>query len=389
MTAAPLGTTGRTREAGLPESPPEAATPEAATPETATPETATPETVVDVKGLWKIFGEREAEALRACLEQGLSKSELLERYDCILGVADASFQVRRGEIFCIMGLSGSGKSTLLRHLNRLIRPSAGAIDMLGTDILALGEAELRQMRATRIGMVFQHMALMPHWTVRENVMFPLQVQGLSKAKIWEVAQRTLSLVDLGGYEGHAPDQLSGGMKQRVGLARALASDPAILLMDEPFSALDPLIRRQLQDLFLELSRRLHKTAIFITHDLDEAIRLGDRIAIMKNGRIVQSGQAREIVFNPADDYVADFVQDLSRIKFVTVDDVMRPLAELPPGSEATLVQAPRIRQTASVEDVVRTAIGVEGVLVVEDESGQDIGFLTKDDLLLAIAPPRD
>ena len=293
-----------------------------------------------------------------------------------------------------MGLSGSGKSTLLRHLNRLIRPSAGSIAVLGEDILELREAELRQLRATRIGMVFQHMALMPHWSVRENVMFPLQVQGLSKARIWEIAQRTLSLVDLDGFEDHAPAQLSGGMKQRVGLARALASDPAILLMDEPFSALDPLIRRQLQDLFLELSQRLGKTAVFITHDLDEAIRIGDRIAIMKNGRIVQSGRAQEIVFNPVDSYVADFVKDLSRVKFLTVEDVMRPLAGAPTVDDGTVREGPgadarRVRRTAPVEDVMRRMIGLDAPLFVIDDDGRDIGVVTKDDLLRAIAPPSD
>ena len=355
---------------------------------------ATPETVVSVRGLWKIFGEREAEALQAIRQHDLSKNELLERYGCILGVADASFEVRRGEVFCVMGLSGSGKSTLLRHLNRLIRPSAGSIAVLGEDILELREAELRQLRATRIGMVFQHMALMPHWSVRENVMFPLQVQGLSKARIWEIAQRTLSLVDLDGFEDHAPAQLSGGMKQRVGLARALASDPAILLMDEPFSALDPLIRRQLQDLFLELSQRLGKTAVFITHDLDEAIRIGDRIAIMKNGRIVQSGRAQEIVFNPVDSYVADFVKDLSRVKFLTVEDVMRPLAGAPTVDDGTVREGPgadarRVRRTAPVEDVMRRMIGLDAPLFVIDDDGRDIGVVTKDDLLRAIAPPSD
>ena len=345
--------------------------------------------VVEVRGLWKLFGQREAEALRAAREDGLSKAEILERYDCVLGVADASFEVRRGEVFCVMGLSGSGKSTLLRHLNRLIRPSAGAVDVLGEDMLALGDAELRRMRATRIGMVFQHMALMPHWTVRENVMFPLQVQGLEKARIWEIAQRALLLVGLDGFEDHAPAQLSGGMKQRVGLARALASDPAILLMDEPFSALDPLIRRQLQDLFLELSQRLGKTAIFITHDLDEAIRLGDRIAIMKDGRIVQSGRAQDIVFAPKDDYVAEFVKDLSRVKFVTVDAVMRPLSDLPAGCDVPPAAAPRTRTEATVEAAVRLIISAGEPLMVADADGRDIGFLMKDDLLRVVSSPSE
>ena len=250
------------------------------------------ETVIRVEGVWKIFGERAKEAVDAIRSEGLSKHEVLARFNCVVGVADVSFSVRRGEIFCIMGLSGSGKSTLVRHINRLIQPTAGSITLLGRDLLSLSEREVRELRAKRIGMVFQHMALMPHRSVRDNVTFPLEVQRKTKIERWETSQHTLSLVNLEGYEDHMPAQLSGGMKQRVGIARALASSPDILLMDEPFSALDPLIRRQLQTQFLDLSRQLNQTTIFITHDLDEAIRLGDRIAIMNDGRIVQSGRRK-------------------------------------------------------------------------------------------------
>ncbi len=337
--------------------------------------------VVAVRNLWKIFGAREAEALIAVSREGLGKAEVLARYGCVLGVADVSFEVRRGETFCIMGLSGSGKSTVLRHLNRLIRPSAGAVTMLGEDVMALSEAALRRLRATRIGMVFQHMALMPHWTVRENVMFPLAVQKIARPEVWRTAQHALSLVNLDGYEDHAPAQLSGGMKQRVGLARALASDPAVLLMDEPFSALDPLIRRQLQDLFLALSRQLRKTAVFITHDLDEAIRMGDRIAIMKDGRMVQVGTASEIVFRPADGYVADFVKDLARTKLLTAETMMRP-----PGADggAPDPAAAAIGLDANFDEAARLAIGHPGPLAVKNASGDVVGQLGKDDLLRAI-----
>ncbi|MDH3742617.1 MAG: ATP-binding cassette domain-containing protein, partial [Hyphomicrobiales bacterium] len=238
------------------------------------------EDVIILDDVWKIFGDRDQEAMQAVKERGLTKPEVLAEFGCVVGIAKCSFTVKRGEIFCVMGLSGSGKSTMVRHLNRLIEPTSGSISMLGKDVLALNDNELREMRAMKIGMVFQHMALLPHRTVRDNVGFPLQVRGEPKSKRWEVSQHCLNMVNLDGYEDRFPRELSGGMQQRVGLARALASDPEVLLMDEPFSALDPLIRRQLQDQFMALSAELHKTTVFITHDLDEAIRIGNRIAIM-------------------------------------------------------------------------------------------------------------
>ncbi|MEM8878315.1 MAG: ATP-binding cassette domain-containing protein, partial [Pseudomonadota bacterium] len=212
------------------------------------------EDVVELSGVWKVFGDRAAETIEAARGNGLSKADALEKYQTVIGVRDASFSVARGEIFCIMGLSGSGKSTLVRHVNRLIEPSAGTIKVLGQDVGSMGAKELRQMRATHIGMVFQHMALMPHRSVRENVAYPLEIRKIPKSKRWAISDHTLSLVDLTGYEDRLPRELSGGMQQRVGIARALASDPEILLMDEPFSALDPLIRLQLQDQFKALVR---------------------------------------------------------------------------------------------------------------------------------------
>jgi glycine betaine/proline transport system ATP-binding protein len=262
---------------------------------------------IELQGIWKLFGPRGTEALAAA-RAGASKAAILEEFACVLGIADVSLAVGQGEIFCIMGLSGSGKSTLLRHVNRLIEPSSGSIRVLGKDVMSLGERDLRELRARRVTMVFQHMALLPHRSVRDNVAYPLEIRHESKARRWSVAAETLALVGLSGYEDRLPRDLSGGMQQRVGLARALASDAEILLMDEPFSALDPLIRRELQDQFLDLSRRLRKTVLFITHDLDEALRLGHRIAIMKDGRIVQTGTARDILDRPADDYVRQFTQ---------------------------------------------------------------------------------
>ena len=269
------------------------------------------EEVIRLDNVWKLFGDRALEAMEAIQLEGLSKTEVLSRFNCVVGIADVSFSIRRGEIFCIMGLSGSGKSTLVRHINRLIEPTAGSITLLDRDLLSLSNREVREMRANRIGMVFQHVALMAHRSVRNNVTFPLEVQKRPKTERWEISQRVLSMVNLEGYEDHMPAQLSGGMKQRVGLARALASGPDILLMDEPFSALDPLIRRQLQNQFLDLSRQLNQTTVFITHDLDEAIRLGDRIAIMKDGQIIQIGTAEDIVSHPADEYIAEFVKDIT------------------------------------------------------------------------------
>ena len=264
------------------------------------------EPVIELDSIWKVFGSRAAEAIAAARD-GVDKHRILEQFDSVIGVADVSLRVERGEIFCVMGLSGSGKSTLVRHVNRLIEPSAGQIRVLGTDVMSLGERELRDLRARRIGMVFQNVALLPHRSVRDNVAYPLEIRNEPKAMRWRVSTEKLALVGLSGYEDRYPGELSGGMQQRVGLARALAADAEILLMDEPFSALDPLIRRELQDLFLDLTRRLGKTALFITHDLDEALRLGSRIAIMKDGRIAQTGTARDILDHPADAFVRAFV----------------------------------------------------------------------------------
>ena len=340
-----------------------------------------PDVTIEVRNLWKIFGAAEQEVLEAVRTSALTKAEIQNRFGCILGVENVSFDVRCGEIFCIMGLSGSGKSTLLRHLNQLIEPSAGQVRILGRNVQEMDRKALRNLRATQTGMVFQHMALMPHWTVRQNVGFPLKIQNISCSAAWDTTEKVLDLVGLDAFSDYMPDQLSGGMKQRVGLARALAADPPILLMDEPFSALDPLIRRQLQDLFIRLSRELGKTAVFITHDLDEAIRIGDRIAIMKDGRVVQCGEAREIVFEPADDYVRDFVQDLSRIKFLKLTDIMRPLTgDIDPGTYSLTLP-----QDLPVSQAIPHILGHQGpVWVGPEPPAPALGYFTKDDLLEAL-----
>ena len=274
------------------------------------------EPVVKLENVWKIFGERSDEAMKAVLSEGLTKPQVLEKYGCVVGVQDASFEVSRGEIFCIMGLSGSGKSTLVRHVNRLIEPTAGKIEILGKDVSAISANELRRIRAQQIGMVFQHMALLPHRSVQDNVAYPLEIRKISKSKRWAISNHALGLVDLTGYEDRLPRELSGGMQQRVGIARALASDPEILLMDEPFSALDPLIRLQLQDQFMALVAQLKKTTLFITHDLDEAIRIGHRIAIMKDGAVEQCDTPDQIVMNPATEYVRKFTEDIDKSRVV-------------------------------------------------------------------------
>jgi glycine betaine/proline transport system ATP-binding protein len=240
-----------------------------------------------------------------------------------VAVNDVSFDVRRGELFVVMGLSGSGKSTLLRMLNRLVKPTAGTVEIDGRDIAAMGERELRDVRNRQLSMVFQHFALFPHRTVRENAAYGLRVRNERGARAHERADRALAQVGLGDRGGAYPDELSGGMKQRVGLARALATDADVLLMDEPFSALDPLIRRDMQDLLLELHGELAKTIVFVTHDLNEAMRIGDRILLMKHGAVAQLGTGAEILASPADDYVAEFVADVDRTRVLTAEDVMR------------------------------------------------------------------
>ena len=337
------------------------------------------EAVVKLANVWKIFGERADEAMAAVKAEGLTKPQVLERYGCVVGVQDATFEVPRGEIFCIMGLSGSGKSTLVRHVNRLIEPTSGKIEILGRDVGAMSKSELRQVRAQQLGMVFQHMALMPHRSVRDNVAYPLEIRGIPKSKRWAVSDHVLELVNLVGYEDRLPKELSGGMQQRVGIARALASDPEILLMDEPFSALDPLIRMQLQDQFKALVAQLRKTTLFITHDLDEAIRIGHRIAIMKDGVIVQIGTPEDIVMNPADDYVREFVQGISKLKLVKAHSIMEPIG----GYSGDLNGAPRADEGADLDQLIDLSVGTDLPIIITD-AGTDVGVVTKPVLLRGI-----
>ncbi len=340
--------------------------------------------VIELSNVWKIFGSSASTAMDAVQARNLSKADVLREFNCVVGIADVSFSVEKGEIFCVMGLSGSGKSTLVRHLNRLIEPTAGGITVLGQDMISLNDAELREVRAKRIGMVFQHMALLPHRTVRDNVAFPLQVRGEPKSRRWEISQQCLDRVDLTGYEDRFPRELSGGMQQRVGLARALASDPDVLLMDEPFSALDPLIRRQLQDQFMTLSAELGKTTVFITHDLDEAIRIGNRIAIMKDGRIVQIGTPEDIVTRPADDYVRDFVEGISKLKLVFAHSIMVPIDEYVPSRPIDLDKSPRAHHGTDLDHLIDIAITTDHVIVITGDDDADIGIVDRATLLKGI-----
>ncbi len=345
-------------------------------------------TVIACMHLWKIFGKHRDEVLKAVQEEGLGKTEVLERFHSVLAVADASFDVKQAEIFCIMGLSGSGKSTLLRLINRLIDPTHGHVLINGQDISHLDAKSLRTLRSETIGMVFQNSALLPHRTVRDNVAFPLELRHVAQAERSEAAEKMLAQVGLSGWDDRMPSELSGGMQQRVGLARALAADPDILLMDEPFSALDPLIRRQLQNQFLELSSVMRKTTVFITHDLDEAIRLGNRIAIMKGGALMQIGTPEEIVTKPVDEYVAEFVQGISRLTLVHAHTVMQPIDTYQGAAGDDLATLPTAPPDADLNELINLSVDTDRpILILKDQT--PVGIITKRNLLRGIQGEKD
>ncbi|MCD5324963.1 MULTISPECIES: quaternary amine ABC transporter ATP-binding protein [Pontibacillus] len=278
--------------------------------------------IIKVENLSKIFGKNPSQAQKL-LDEGLKKEEILKKTGNTVGVNRASFEVEEGEIFVIMGLSGSGKSTLVRLINRLIEPTEGSVYINDENLAAMDSKNLRRVRREKMSMVFQRFALFPYRTVLQNTEFGLEVQGIDKSDRSKKAKESLELVGLGSFINQFPGQLSGGMQQRVGLARALANDPEVLLMDEAFSALDPLIRKEMQDELLDLQERMQKTILFITHDLDEALRIGDRIALMKDGSIVQIGTPEDILVNPANDYVEKFVEDVDRSKVLTAQHIMK------------------------------------------------------------------
>lgn len=339
---------------------------------------------IDISGVWKIFGANADKALIDIKSHGLTKKQVLEKHGCVVGVADADINVNPGEIFCIMGLSGSGKSTLVRHINRLLEPTAGQIIVNGEDIMAMRPSVLRQYRNEHISMVFQNFGLMPHRSVLDNVAMPLEIRGINKNERNEIAEHTIDMVELTGWGNKFAHELSGGMQQRVGLARALAADPKILLMDEPFSALDPLIRRQLQNEFMKLASQMNKTTVFITHDLDEAVRIGDRIAIMRDGRIVQTGTPEDIVLNPADGYVSDFVAGISRLKVVKAYAVMQPIAKFESKNGKLSNTESSFAPDASLSVLIEHAIENHEPMVIIDENNKRIGVITRGDLLRTV-----
>ncbi|MDN9010977.1 glycine betaine/L-proline ABC transporter ATP-binding protein ProV [Brevibacillus laterosporus] len=326
--------------------------------------------IIEVKNLTKVFGRDPKKAI-PLLKEGWTKEKILKETKMTVGVNQASFSIEAGEIFVIMGLSGSGKSTLVRLLNRLIEPTDGHVFINGKDIVSLNQEDLREVRRKNITMVFQKFALFPHRTVLENVEYGLEVSGIPKAERQKKAMKSLELVGLKGWEYSLPDQLSGGMQQRVGLARGLANDPDVLLMDEAFSALDPLIRKEMQDELLELQTKMKKTIIFITHDLDEALRIGDRIALMKDGNVVQVGTPEEILTNPANKYVERFVEDVDLSKVLTATQVMKRPETI------TLERGPRVALQFMQERGVST-------LYVVDTHKRLLGAITADDAVQAV-----
>ena len=326
---------------------------------------------IEVKDLTKVFGKNNKQAMKL-LEQGQSKEAILKETGCTVGVNRASFSVEAGEIFVIMGLSGSGKSTLVRLINRLIEPTMGSILIDGEDLAKMDKASLRNVRREKLSMVFQQFALFPHRTILQNAEYGLEIQNVPKSERTKRATEALELVGLGNYIHQKPSQLSGGMQQRVGLARALANDPKVLLMDEAFSALDPLIRKDMQDQLLDLQATMQKTILFITHDLDEALRLGDRIAIMKDGVIVQIGTPEEILVNPVNAYVERFVEDVDRSKVLTAQNIMKRPEAIFIEKHGPRVALERMRES-----------GISSIFVIDNKRNL-IGYVTADDALKAV-----
>jgi glycine betaine/proline transport system ATP-binding protein len=349
------------------------------------PNTAQP--VIRARNVYKVFGRRP-EAIVDRLKAGETRQDVEK--DGTAAVIDASFEVYPGEIFVVMGLSGSGKSTVIRTLNALHPATSGTVEVLGRDLADLTPKELRDLRSKHISMVFQHFALFPHWTVLENAAYSLETQGVDKEQRYKQAREVLAAVGLKGWEDSYPSELSGGMQQRVGLARALAAGTDIMLMDEAFSALDPLIRREMQDELKQIQAQVGRTIVFITHDLNEAMFLGDRIAVMKDGEIVQIGTPREILSEPANDYVASFTADVDRGRVLTADAVMVPNDQLTEEDRAALTQNPMtVKATATLQEIVPVILEAKAPVAVEAEgSTEHIGYIRLASLLRALTPQQ-
>ena len=328
------------------------------------------EAAIQIQNVWKIFGNTSNDALDAIQNKKISKQEALEKYNSVIGVSDVSFDVNKGEIFCVMGLSGSGKSTLVRHINRLLEPTSGKILINNQDVMQFNKENLQELRNKKIGMVFQNFALMPHRSVLDNIAMPLEIRGVSKNDRLDAANNILNIVELQGWGNKYAHELSGGMQQRVGLARALA--------------VDPLIRRQLQTEFIKLSKQMKKTTVFITHDLDEAVRVGHRIAIMRDGRVVQIGTPEEIVVNPSDDYVADFVKGISRLKVVQAKTIMQPLEQYKKNFGENLSNNEKVNENDILSKLIETSVSKDKPIVVVNDLNTEVGIITQSDLLKAV-----
>ena len=336
--------------------------------------------LIKVNQLYKIFGDNSNEALDL-VKDGMGKDELLEKCNCVLGLNNINLDISKAKIQVVMGLSGSGKSTLIRHLNRLIEPTSGEILVNEQDILSLSQKELVQFRQNNMSMVFQKFALFPHKTVLQNVGYGLAIQNIPVDEWDERAKKWISRVGLDGYETYYPGQLSGGMQQRVGLARALATDAEILLMDEAFSALDPLIRSEMQNILLDLQNELHKTIIFITHDLDEALKIGDRIAILRDGSMVQDSDPQKIIMKPADDYVSDFIKDINRARVIQAKSIMTPSKSKSSGAT--------VKEDMVLEDILQIMSDAPSKPVtIEDSKGKITGKIEMVNLIEGMKRPE-
>ncbi len=325
---------------------------------------------IEIRNLYKIFGSNPASHVEA-VRNGLTKQELNEKYGHVLGLRDINITIPSGCIQVIMGLSGSGKSTLIRHINRLIDPTAGEVLVDGVDVVKMSPTELRELRRHETAMVFQKFALLPHRSVLDNTIYGLEVQGVARNKSIDIAMRWLERVGLKGFEQRYPNQLSGGMQQRVGLARALSNDAPVLLMDEAYSALDPLIRTDMQTVLLDIQSEIKKTIIFITHDLDEALRLGDQIAILRDGEVIQQGTSQDIVLRPADAYIESFVKEVNRGRVVHVEAIMTPVRS------GVVADAPPIPAGTNIEDAVRLlSMSGHEVATVVGKKAEPLGMIT-------------
>ena len=335
--------------------------------------------IISIKNLYKIFGDNPKNMMQYLLE-GITKQDLLDQHNHVLALNNINLDIKSKHIHVIMGLSGSGKSTLIRHVNRLIEPTSGKIIVDGKNMLDMPDDELREFRRFKASMVFQKFALLPHRSVIKNVAYGLLIQGVNKVEAYERSQKWIDKVSLNGYENSYPYQLSGGMQQRVGLARAMATDAGILLMDEAFSSLDPLIRSSMQEILLDLQKELNKTIIFITHDLNEALRIGDQISILRDGEIIQTGSPEDILLGPKDKYISNFIKDINRGRVLKVSSIMR---------KNTNIKAPKILDNISIEDAIPIlASASECEAAVVNENGNIIGKVSVDSAISVLSSKK-